>query len=444
MKKFIITTALLCLVSTTSVFASTSIPVYFNSEPISLSQNPVVKDGATLVPFRGIFEALGYNVSYDSSTNTITGYNSNKKISFQIGSKTAYVNGTKKALPTAPQSLNGATMVPLRFVSEAAGHSVAWNDDTNYITIGKNNQDIIDIYENSSVVYIGGAGDLEFIRVEDLYDVNATGKYAGYKELLGHPFTGYSIYYKGNSSSYQSTVVKPYYNPNQKVTWKLDGRTYTSTKESVFELISSYSNLAGGIDTKNSEDLYDIFGSTYTEWFNRGFVAQEGGRLVEAYFGYLDGSKWQHYADMYNSDLAVEDASRIFQAQELAEEAAKQKEYDDYFAYEDKKSAALDQFTDQWISTDRLRGMGIYAVRVDNYITFLPSSSNDELFRMNNIPKLEEGVVNEVNGVRLQYLKETTVPFPEAKDGTGQLVIDVRSIVYSIPDLQAVGVLKKR
>ncbi len=137
MKKFIITSLLLSLLYTTTLFASTSIPVYFNDTKLQLSKSPVMKNGNVLIPFRDIFETLGYTISYDGYTQSITGTKDGSIITLYTGSTYANVSGTDKTLTVAPEIVDGTAMVPLRFVSETAGYTVEWHtdNDSQYITI---------------------------------------------------------------------------------------------------------------------------------------------------------------------------------------------------------------------------------------------------------------------------------------------------------------------
>lgn len=137
MKKVIIgLTLAFSLILGTTILEAQTIPIYFNSQPIKLKQNPVIQNGATLVPLRGVFETLGFDVKWDASTNKINMNKDDLNMTLQIGNTNAIVNGENKKLAVPPKIINGNTMVPLRFVSEAAGYDVNWNSDTKYITVG--------------------------------------------------------------------------------------------------------------------------------------------------------------------------------------------------------------------------------------------------------------------------------------------------------------------
>ncbi|HWI63722.1 MAG TPA: ABC transporter substrate-binding protein [Symbiobacteriaceae bacterium] len=141
MKRFVaIMIAILC-VSMLAMPASAArpeikYPVTFNGHPVSFDTNVEVINGRTWVPFRAIFEKMGAEVNYDGNTNTITATRGSTKIILTPGSETALVNGSASTLPGKVFiNADSRTMVPLRFVSEAMGADVSYNDATTAITI---------------------------------------------------------------------------------------------------------------------------------------------------------------------------------------------------------------------------------------------------------------------------------------------------------------------
>ncbi|WP_050794316.1 stalk domain-containing protein [Paenibacillus curdlanolyticus] len=109
------------------------IQVLVNEKPVTMPVAPKVRDGVTLVPFRALFEALGFNVSFHPENQTITGVSSTVNLTLQIGSKTAQVNGQQQPLLAAPALENENTLVPLRFVAESTGRNVMMVGSTIYI-----------------------------------------------------------------------------------------------------------------------------------------------------------------------------------------------------------------------------------------------------------------------------------------------------------------------
>lgn len=111
------------------------IDVEIDGVPQSYEQPPVMVNGSVLVPMRGIFEALGSEVKWNGSTRTVTSEKNGVVIKLTIDSKIATIGGKKTELNTAPKVINQATMVPIRFVSEALGADVKWDSATSTVRI---------------------------------------------------------------------------------------------------------------------------------------------------------------------------------------------------------------------------------------------------------------------------------------------------------------------
>jgi len=102
--------------------------VTLNGQPLATSVAPITRRGRTLVPMRDIFEALGATVQWNSLTQSIVATRGTTTVNMQIGNRAASVNGQRTLLEQAPIIHNGSTLVPLRFVSEALGAQVSWDD----------------------------------------------------------------------------------------------------------------------------------------------------------------------------------------------------------------------------------------------------------------------------------------------------------------------------
>ncbi|MBD0378938.1 copper amine oxidase N-terminal domain-containing protein [Paenibacillus sedimenti] len=96
-----------------------------------------VKDGRTLVPFRKLFETLGFTVKWveEGSVRKAIGTKNGLSIELTINSTNGIVNCKAVALDVPAQIIDGHTMVPLRFVSESSGNHVAFSSSGNVWTI---------------------------------------------------------------------------------------------------------------------------------------------------------------------------------------------------------------------------------------------------------------------------------------------------------------------
>jgi hypothetical protein len=89
--------------------------------------------GAVLVPMRVLFEWLGSEVRYEKGVITATGQN--RTVVLRPGNTKASVDGRDVLLSSAPKTIGDSTYVPLRFVSEALGASVAWDASVREVTV---------------------------------------------------------------------------------------------------------------------------------------------------------------------------------------------------------------------------------------------------------------------------------------------------------------------
>lgn len=98
---------------------------------------PMIIDDRTLVPVRGVFEALGINVEWNGETRTVTALSAdgNTSVSLGIGSKTAVVNGVETEIDVPAQIVNDRTLVPVRFIVQSLGCKVSWNGELRTVII---------------------------------------------------------------------------------------------------------------------------------------------------------------------------------------------------------------------------------------------------------------------------------------------------------------------
>lgn len=107
--------------------SANSIGLYIDGREIVCDVPPIIQNDRTLVPVRAIFEAFEAECAWNDAEKSVS-IQGNKNIILYIGSKTAYVDGVKKTLDSAPIIQNGRTLVPVRFISETLNYNVEWDD----------------------------------------------------------------------------------------------------------------------------------------------------------------------------------------------------------------------------------------------------------------------------------------------------------------------------
>lgn len=111
------------------------ISVVLDGSPLLLEYPPIQIEGRILVPLRGIFERLGAKVDFDADTQTVTATREALTVILRLGSREARVADRIVTLDVPPLALRGRTFVPLRFISEALGARVDWDERTRTVLI---------------------------------------------------------------------------------------------------------------------------------------------------------------------------------------------------------------------------------------------------------------------------------------------------------------------
>ncbi|MFD0696226.1 stalk domain-containing protein [Paenibacillus sp. GCM10027628] len=106
-----------------------------NNQSMTLEQAPTIINGNTLVPVRFVTEALGGNVKWDDKERKVTVIRGDKLIDLWIDNPDLLVNGERVTAEVAPKIMNNVTMVPLRLISERLGFKVGWEPQNQGITL---------------------------------------------------------------------------------------------------------------------------------------------------------------------------------------------------------------------------------------------------------------------------------------------------------------------
>ena len=89
---------------------------------------PVIKSGRTLVPVRALVQAFGAEVKWNPVDQTVTITKGDQRIVLTLGETEVVVNDGTIQLDVPAQSMNGRTVVPLRFIAEQMGFKVDYED----------------------------------------------------------------------------------------------------------------------------------------------------------------------------------------------------------------------------------------------------------------------------------------------------------------------------
>jgi len=117
------------------------IAVFIDGQRVNFQdQEPVIVNERTLVPVRGAFEHMGFEVDWISETRTATLINSEFTVLIPADGVTFSVNGTTFTPDVPQQMVNERMMLPLRAVAEAVGGTATWDSTTRTANISTQGQ----------------------------------------------------------------------------------------------------------------------------------------------------------------------------------------------------------------------------------------------------------------------------------------------------------------
>ena len=143
MKKVIsLTIIILAMLSAINVlYAATEISVSVDAKAVDFPDaKPFIdENGRTLIPVRFVTEALGAVVEWKPEIYEVNITKDSVKISLRINDRDIIVNNEIKTMDTKALIKEDRTFIPIRYVAEALGAKVGWNDSTKTVIITTDN-----------------------------------------------------------------------------------------------------------------------------------------------------------------------------------------------------------------------------------------------------------------------------------------------------------------
>ncbi len=121
-----------------TIVAVAAVAVFINGYQLMLPTAAIQRDGTVLVPVKGVFDRLGATIDWNAETRRVEVKGPDIEFVLTIGSTEAVVNGTPVLLATAPELIDGNTLIPLRLVATALGADIAWDQERRrvYLEVG--------------------------------------------------------------------------------------------------------------------------------------------------------------------------------------------------------------------------------------------------------------------------------------------------------------------
>lgn len=137
MKKKILALACVAMMGASAVpaFGAENIKVFVNSyEVVFEGQQPVIVDGYTLVPVRGVMEAMGVDVVWNQKEQSVLLTKGGQELKLTVGKNT--FEGGRVLMEKPVQIINGSTMIVLRHVVQTFdGNTISWDGKSKTVSI---------------------------------------------------------------------------------------------------------------------------------------------------------------------------------------------------------------------------------------------------------------------------------------------------------------------
>lgn len=160
-----------------TTLAENTIYVMVDGVYVEFDVKPQIINGRTMVPIRAIFEKMGATVEWNNSTSTAVCEKGDTVVMMTVDCMDMYVNGQSRKMDVSPVIIDGRTLAPARYVAEAFGGYVEWDQVNNTVlistyvanmnsTTNSNQHSTSNSYQNQmptsvpqgNVVYIGQTG----------------------------------------------------------------------------------------------------------------------------------------------------------------------------------------------------------------------------------------------------------------------------------------------
>lgn len=188
--------------------ADEGIRVYLEGSKIDFDVPPQTINDRTMVPIRAIFEAMGANVDWDDITQTAISTKDSTTVKMTLNSTTEYINDTAYTMDVTPVIINGRTLAPARYVAEAFGYYVNWDEMTQSVLISKKPNFDISQVKDGTRKHPYKFGDT--IRI-NVFEIGATEPRATFDITLKGILSPEEMEQKINNSDYYTYSEDKYY-----------------------------------------------------------------------------------------------------------------------------------------------------------------------------------------------------------------------------------------
>lgn len=122
-----------------AVFTIGDTEYVLNGAEMTMDVAPYIKNDRTYMPLRFVANAAGVpdaNIMWNAADQSVVLIKGDRVVKLVIGSNTMLINGVEFTMDVAPELVDpGRTMLPVRWVAQALGCTVEWDEVTQTVTV---------------------------------------------------------------------------------------------------------------------------------------------------------------------------------------------------------------------------------------------------------------------------------------------------------------------
>ncbi|NLD50786.1 MAG: hypothetical protein GX660_26900 [Clostridiaceae bacterium] len=115
-----------------------TIRVYSNNQLLKFDIDPFITNGSLMVPLKDLCDSLDIDVSWDHDTKRAIAGKNETTIEFVVGATSGIVNGQTVSMDQPAMLINSKAIIPLRYICDAMGFSIKWDEQTTSVNITTN------------------------------------------------------------------------------------------------------------------------------------------------------------------------------------------------------------------------------------------------------------------------------------------------------------------
>ncbi|MGI5921094.1 MAG: N-acetylmuramoyl-L-alanine amidase [Syntrophomonadaceae bacterium] len=179
--------------SSASTGENQDITVFLDNKSLTFDVVPVIENNRVLVPLRAIFEAMGAVVEWQQDKNRVVAIKDTTTVVLPLNSTLPTINGKQQIIDVPAKVVQQRMLAPLRFVGEAFGGQVTWDQSNLTVKIQSSAQVTPPVEVELPVLHLSSTCESTGVKIMMESDDTLKSKIAGSGGTISFEFSNVKI-----------------------------------------------------------------------------------------------------------------------------------------------------------------------------------------------------------------------------------------------------------